>query len=181
MTTPTPEYVLKRHPAKVVAVVLFAAGLVVAVLLWLRPETRGLYAALHAAGYAGAVVAGVLYGASLTAGLATIVFATLPPGLHPLLAALAGGVGAVAYDLAVFALVRREARDPFRTLMDRLQRRPRLPSWVALSLGCVILASPLPDELAAGWFGLSSLPARRFIPLSFALNAAGLLVIALLG
>lgn len=160
---------------------LFAAGLVVAVLVWLRPETHVWFESLHRLGYVGALVGGAMYGLSLTAGAATIVFATLPPALSPWLAAVVGGIGALLYDLFVFALVRHEGQGRIKAFLARHRHPQAVPRWLLVALGCLIFASPLPDELAAGLFGLSSLSISRFILLSFALNTGGLFLITLIG
>lgn len=151
-----------------------------AVLAFALPPTRAVLANLQAAGYLGALIAGFFYALSLTAPLATGIFAGLL-GVQPVLAAVIGGLGALLYDLGIFLFVRREVQTPlFERLKARFSGRPRLPRWVTIVVGALIIASPLPDELGVGLWGLTAMRARVFLPLSFGLNTLGLLIILVL-
>jgi hypothetical protein len=79
----------------------------------------------------------------------------------------------------VFQFTRREAsRGWLAAVLERIQQKRRIPHWTTLTVGIVILASPLPDELAAGLFGIDRGRARTFFLLSFVSNALGVLVLS---
>ncbi len=162
------------------ALALFLLGCLIAVVVSVAPNARVVLHAVGGSGYSGAFVSGILYAISVTAPLATVFFFSLE-GLHPFWAALFGGLGALLYDVLVFEVVRHALRPTLlEHFKERLALRHRLPTWVTTLAGAVILASPLPDELAAGFLGLSSMRTRRFLVLSFLLNSAGIFVMLLL-
>ena len=96
--------------------------------------------------------------------------------------AFVGGLGSVVYDMSIFTLFRQHARKRVSEfLKTTVSTRQRLPRWLLPVVGAVIIASPLPDELAAGFLGLSSMKVWKFLVLSFLLNALGIFVIVALG
>lgn len=162
------------------AVALFFLGCILAAALMTAPGVRVILEAVGESGYVGALVSGIFYAISVTAPLATVFFLSFD-GLHPFWAALFGGLGALLYDVLVFEVVRHALRPTLlEHVKERLPSRYRLPTWTTTLVGAIILASPLPDELAAGFLGLSSMRTRRFLLLSFLLNSAGIFVILLL-
>src|SRR3989338_2180874 len=55
--------------------------------------------------------------------------------------------------------------------------RLRLFRWLSLFVGGLIIASPLPDELGISLLGFSKVKISRFVPLSFAINFIGIVLI----
>ncbi len=161
-----------------IALGLFLLGLIAIIIALQVPAMAAALRDLERSGYFGAVVAGALYGLSLTSATATVVFANIPETFNPVLIALLGGFGAMLYDVGVFGLTRRRSvHDRVQGLIDRFHHHPRLPRWASYLIGAVLIASPLPDELGAIFFGTSAVPVRVFLALSFALNTLGILVI----
>ncbi len=164
------------------AFLVFLLGVAAAFLFLRIPETRALITGIQGSGYAGAFLAGVLYAISFAAASSTVIFAGLTGQLHPVLAAAIGGVGALLYDFLIFSVARRNSHSRIvEAIKARIPGRSRIPKWLTLVLGMVIIASPLPDELGSGLFGFTAIRARWFFVLSFLLNSAGILVIILLG
>ncbi|MBI2984911.1 MAG: hypothetical protein HYY50_04795 [Candidatus Kerfeldbacteria bacterium] len=156
----------------------FAIGVVGAALIISVPPLRELVTDVERSGYVAAFVSGILYGLSLTSPLASVIFAQLPESLNPLAVTLIGGMGAALYDLLAFTVFRQSIHWHFiQALVERMPHREHLPRWMRYGLGILIVASPLPDELAAGWFGFSDVTPARFLGLSFLANAFGILVI----
>jgi hypothetical protein len=99
--------------------------------------------------------------------------------------ALFGALGALIGDLVIFRFVRDRLVAHATALVDcegpmgRLctLSEVRLFRYLSLFLGGVIIASPLPDELGLTFFGLSRVRTRYFIPLSFAFNFLGIVLI----
>lgn len=159
-----------------VSLIIFAAGVGAVAVAFRTPAVREALLAVAQVGYPAAFFAGVLYGVSFTAPTATVLFASLAP-IHPVLGALVGGAGAALYDLSVFSFVRHEARQGMLAAWRSRLNGPRLPRWLMVVIGAFILASPLPDELAAGTLGLTTLRGWQFVVLSFALNGFGIFFI----
>lgn len=163
------------------AALLFIIGLALAFLSLQYPVTREFFDGLEQDGYLGVFLAGILYAISVTAASATVIFANMHDTVSPFLAALVGGLGAFLYDLLIFLFTRRTARQRIEAyLAEKLPMRRRTPRWLTVLIGAIILASPLPDELAAGFLGVTRISIPRFFLLSFALNAIGIGVLLLL-
>lgn len=157
--------------------VLFGLGATMAVVAWRIPGLHRVFLDLSAAGYAGVLVAGVMYGSSFTSSAATIILTHLPTSMNVLLVGIVGAVGAMAYDLSVFVLVRRMSHLRFFGAAVERWRHRHWPRWLAVIAGGLIIASPLPDELAASLLSFSSISRRRFAVISFIGNMVGIQVI----
>lgn len=164
---------------KLISLSIFLAGIAAALLVFNIPGLAKGADMLEQAGYFGVFVSGILYALSFTAPAATVVFAQLPHGLNPIMVGLIGGLGALIYDVTVFALFRHESHHQMiEMIRSKLPGAHRVPQWLTTSAGLFILASPLPDELAAGLFGFSSVRISRFMLLSFVCNAIGIMIVA---
>jgi hypothetical protein len=58
--------------------------------------------------------------------------------------------------------------------------RSKFFKWTVPVLGALIIASPFPDELGLVMLGLSKTKTLIFVPLSFALNFSGILILGLI-
>lgn len=163
---------------KTAPLILFLAGVVIAVMLVRAPGTPALLSSFANLGYLTAFIGGLLYATSLTSATGTIVLANVGESSNPLLAAVIGGLGSLFYDLVIFRLVadQFEHRPVLHRLVDFFRRHRRL-RWTAALGGAVVIASPLPDELGIALLdGVGTKP-RWFVPLSFGLNTLGILTI----
>lgn len=167
---------------KYLAIVSSLAGLVIAIVVFSTPSLKQTAIDLEQSGYFGVFLTGILYGINLTAATATAIFFDLPDQLNPWLAAAVGGLGALAYDLTVFSLFRRNSHAKWiEELKHKLPgHERRLPAWMLPLIGGIIIASPLPDELGVGFLGSSSVRPWRFMLISFVANAGGILLLQLL-
>ncbi len=157
---------------------LFLIGMVATVIALQIPALSQAIKDLEHAGYFGAIVVGIMYAISLTSATATLVFAQIPDSLNPIMIAVAGGFGAMLYDISIFSLTRRTSfRERVAHWSEALTHHEKLPRWLSITIGAIIIASPLPDELGATFFGTSNLPFRPFLALSFSLNVAGILFV----
>ncbi|MFH1171329.1 MAG: hypothetical protein V1778_02215 [bacterium] len=165
---------------KLIALGIFCAGVVATGILFQNSITRQFVIGIGNDGYFGVLVAGVLYAISFTASFATVLLLNLSNHTHPILAAFIGGFGALLYDLLVFSFARKESHLRLvASIKARIPGRTRVPRWVIIGTGMVVLASPLPDELAAGLLGFSSISPRSFFLLSFLMNTIGIFILLL--
>lgn len=165
-----------RHHTR--EILVFGLGLGLAALFVFVPELHALLRRVDSLGYLGMFLAGLMYGSGLTSTIAVVIFVEAPSDLNPWLVGLIGGLGSAIYDLTIFYVTRREAqRGWLASTINRLSQYRRVPNWMATTAGVLILVSPLPDELAAGLFGLKSGRARTFFLYSFASNAIGILIL----
>jgi hypothetical protein len=68
------------------------------------------------------------------------------------------------------------------THSEKIQKLLELKTfrWFITSIGALIIASPLPDELGLAFLGLSRIPFKLFVPISFVFNVIGIYIITIL-
>lgn len=130
-------------------------------------------------------LSGIFYTSFLTLPLSIILLVAMASHLDPYVLAVIGGMGAIIGDLVIikifrtifsfFSFVRHQ--DNFKRLKKTL--RFYHLDLVAIILGSIIIASPLPDELGLILLGASKLSYFRLAILAFFLNSFGILIITL--
>jgi hypothetical protein len=132
-----------------------------------------------------AFVIGFFFTSLLTITPAGVAFAELAQTVPPMQLAAWGAVGAVVGDLVLFFFVRDAvSRDLLALLRGSWVRKTkalfRTPflSWAVPVMGAIVIASPLPDEVGLAMLGLSKTDLRFLIPVSYAMNFIGILLIA---
>ncbi len=166
---------IRHHRKELIA---FSVGILLAALALLMPNMHRALDRLDQLGYAGMFLTGIMYGSGLTSGLAIIIFADAPSHLNPILVGLIGGLGSALYDLLIFQITRQQSEHGWlASVLQKIRHRHPIPNWIEMLTGFAILVSPLPDELAAGLFGLGKSRARKFFAYSFASNTIGVLII----
>jgi len=164
----------------IVGLSLFVAGL----LVWLNIPAALLKEA-DGFGYASSFFAGSFFTSIFTTAPAIVTLGEIARADGLFETAFFGAMGAVVGDLVLFRFVRdRLTRDivsllRHRHLPRRLHAQLRRPGyrWLAFLVGGMIIASPLPDELGVSILGMSRMNMRLFIPISFAFNFIGILLI----
>ncbi len=132
------------------------------------------------------ILAGALYTSFATSPLAVAAIIVLSEESNPIIVGLLGGLGAVMVDLLIIKFFRGSAKSDLSTLSRILQidgvgkilKRMHLEIFVVL-LGSIIIASPLPDELGLLLLGQSNLSFKQLTVLSYLLNTAGIMTIAI--
>lgn len=128
-------------------------------------------------------VAGLMYASFVTTPLSIASFYLLALHTNPLLLALIGGVGAAVGDVLLIHLLRLLKKDLPRFSTKGLVHdiKKLLHSvnlhFVALTLGILIIASPLPDEIGLILLGATKLPDYKIFLISAVLNAIGIYLI----
>ncbi len=131
-------------------------------------------------------IAGLFFTSAFTTAPAIVLLGNLAQADSLFVVALFGGIGAVCGDLLIFRLFRDALAEDFFTLAGRAQRgrirhifRMRVFKWFTPFVAALIMASPLPDELAMMLMGFSRTDMKLVIAFSFAANTAGILAIGL--
>lgn len=162
-----------RHHTTALAFFSISVGL--ALVIGLVPQFRSLISSVDRLGYPGVLIGGALYSFALTSGTAVLIFTNLDPQYHPLVAGLIGGLGAAIYDTVILLFSRQQSeRGWLAVAVERLRLRRPFPSWASLAIASLILASPLPDEFAAGLLGVIHSRPRQFFFLSWVANGLGI-------
>lgn len=160
-----------------VAVILAKTGALAGLL-----ETSGQWKAL------GSFVAGLFFTSIFTTAPAIVALSALAWSNSIWLVAFFGAIGAMLGDLLIFRFMRDQVSEHiadairersggrrFRSLIRR-----RLFRWLTFLAGGLIIASPLPDELGVALLGFTHTKTSRFLPLSFAFNFLGILLVGFL-
>lgn len=182
---------MAKVPAKLrhnllIDLLLVAASGVAAVLM---VESGIITAVFNATGHSvliGSFIAGFFFTSVFTVAPSTAVFAEIVQ-TNPLLPTiLAGALGALIGDLILFRFVRDRLAEDIMALFKhkkpgrmRVFFRSRIFHWVMPALGALIIASPLPDELGLTLLGTARIGTAAFVPISFAFNALGIVLVAL--
>lgn len=133
-------------------------------------------------GYIGTFIAGIFFSYGFTTAPATAALIIFAAHQNPLMTVLVGGIGALLGDLIIFRIIRHSIADE----VSQLQKEPvvrtinqLVPSSIRyhffVLLGCVIIASPLPDEIGVSMIASSQhISQSVFGALSIASNTVGI-------
>lgn len=165
---------------------LVVCGFIIAALL-VRLDFLG-YISVFVTQYASiaSFVVGTFFTSILTTTPAIVAIAEFSSHIPPLQIALIGALGAVCGDLLVFRFVRSPlityivASASNKTMIRIGRIVAKSPFWWIVPVaGAAIIASPLPDELGLIMMGLSGIRLWAFLPISYAMNALGIYMIAI--
>ena len=188
-----------KHKLKYPNLTLFGISVLMAVLFSWFGVFGALFTSIGSLGYVGAFIVGLLFPATFTAPLATAALFYLGASYDPTSTIILATLGAIFGDLIIFTFVKdhtlveikeiraaykasHQSHDHYRrheALIKLFQQKPF--HALALFIGGLAILSPLPDELGVAIFASYGVHLKRFIPLSAALNGAGIAVIVLLG
>ncbi len=170
---------------------LVILGITAGVWLVLNPEILLFLAEDPRLGYAGTFVLGFFYPYGVTTPAAIAGFFLLGKTLDPLVLALVGAAGAVISDFLIFYFIRHKLLDHFDSFARRfnvrmhlvrhkVQRRSILKHLVPIIAG-LIIASPLPTEIAIGIFAAIKFELKRFLIYAFVFHLASIYIVSQIG
>lgn len=148
-----------------------------------------LHTFLFNLGYLGTFLAGVFFTYGFTAAPSTAILLILAREQNVLVAGLVAGLGALVGDLIIFKFIRYSFSDEIEKLSKTRvikyinNKTPILiKKYFIPVLACVVIASPLPDEIGVSLFAFSkSISTKFFSILSYILNTIGIFVILIIG
>lgn len=162
-------------------------GVALSIFILRNPLFHEAIQSLGDFGYFGGFVAGIFYTSVFTAVPATAVFLLLADTSNFFILSLLGGLGAVVGDYIIYRFFQRETEEVINSRVIKnfhfaqLIKKIPIIRPLAIVIGAVIVASPFPDELGIALLGVSRLTIKKFLPLSFILNTAGIFVVVGLG
>ncbi|MDD4901982.1 MAG: hypothetical protein PHE24_02490 [Patescibacteria group bacterium] len=167
------------------AIILFS--IIITILLIKTGVLNTLLAGTQQVKILGSFIAGMFFTSIFTTAPATITLAELARSNSIWQVAIFGGIGATIGDLVIFQFLKNELVEDFSGLVKKYGSKRviaifhlKFLRWFFAFLGALVIASPLPDELGLAMMGVSKVKTRVFIPLSFALNTLGILIIGLI-
>jgi hypothetical protein len=137
--------------------------------------------------YVSSFVAGLFFTSAFTTPLAIVALGEISLTLAPWKVAAIGAVGSLIGDLLIFSVI----KDTFaKDVKEYLKVHPhkkiraifkhRIFRWLTPTLGALVIASPIPDEVGLAMMGFSRMSIAVLIPISLALNFIGILLIGLI-
>ena len=168
-------------------VLIIVVSIILAVILVQTEVLAEVLAATQGSQFVGSFIAGFFFTSIFTTAPAIVTLGEIAR-LHAILpVAFAGAMGAVVGDLIIFRFIRDRFSEHLLELFGHRSAGKRIRAlfklklfrWVSLFVGGLIIASPLTDELGISLFGFSKIKTSWFVPLSFAFNFAGILLIGL--
>lgn len=171
------RYEYKHSTLAIAAIVGFILALDTALI-------QALLASINTLGLFGIFIAGILFVSFFTAAPAVVLLLNASNDFNPLTIALVAGLGSVIGDWVILKLfdekvayelvplARKFGLMPIIRLFKRKIFRP-----VALTLGALCIATPLPDEIGIALLGLSHLRIYKLLAIAFVLNVIGVYVI----
>lgn len=174
------NYIVKDIVIIAISVACAVAFVATGALEWFLDATRGL-------GLFGSFLAGIFFTSAFTVAPAMVALGGMARELPVWGVAVFGGLGALLGDSVIFRLVEHRLADDFEYLLRKTDTERlvsifhrRLFRWLFQFAGALVVASPLPNELGLAMMGISKMRASLFVPLSFLLNSAGILVVGLI-
>lgn len=133
----------------------------------------------------GSFIAGMFFTSVFTTAPAIVTLGEIARANSILPTAIFGAIGAVVGDLIIFRFVRDRFSEHLMEIIKhqgagkriKLLLKLKIFRWLTFLAGGLIIASPFPDELGISLLGFSKMRTSRFIPLSFAFNFSGILLI----
>jgi uncharacterized membrane protein YdjX (TVP38/TMEM64 family) len=171
-----------------------------AIVLKIVPELQKL-------SYLGIFFVGIFYSSTLTTAPATAVLHLSGKVMNPFVASLVAACGSVAGDYVLFKFIKENLIEEVKKLSEELNNKllyrleplsnliftrnfriklfkfSRSEKWKSLLpiISAIIIASPLPDELAVALLGAAKYEKKKFVVFSYLCNFFGILFISYLG
>ncbi len=166
---------------------IIAVSVGVAVILVRTDVLISILGRTHELALLGSFIAGMFFTSTFTVAPATATLGELARAGSLLEVAALGGLGAMVGDMVIFRFVRDRLSDHLMEYLKLAGGTERLAEllmrkstrWFSWILGGLLIASPLPDELAVTLLGASKMKTGYFMLISFAFNALGILLVGL--
>ncbi len=167
--------------------ILLLLSVMIAIFILKSEFIKNFINGLGEQGYLGAFFSGLFFSYGITTAPAVAMLYLLGNNLNPFYMAAIGAVGAFLSDYLIFRFVKYGLANEIKRLSDEIKFHPHLKKpyikilkKLAPLIAGFIIASPLPDELAAYILGSIKVKDIEFIFISLISNFIGILVIALL-
>jgi len=136
----------------------------------------------------GSFIAGFFFTSAFTIAPAAIALTEIAQSTSPVTVAFWGALGSLVGDLVIFLFVRDRFSDDVIEVLHTFKNERKIRNffkkgffrWLSPVLGALIIASPLPDELAIALMGISKVRMSLFIPIVFVMSFFGILILSLI-
>jgi len=168
-----------------ISLIKFVVGIVIILILFFSGILEQSVISLRNLGYVGIFLLGFFYTSAFTTPYATTAYILLHTNTNPFIGGMLGGLGAMMIDAIIYKISERGIGKVLFVYHHKKYRIRRIKNKLLIKISPLlagfILASPLPDELAAVILGLERYNFRRFLFISFAFNSIGIFSLLALG
>lgn len=167
-------------------------GVAAGVWLLYNPQILLPLAENETLGYVGTFALGFFYPYGVTTPAAIAGFFLLGKTLNPLAIAFTGAVGALISDFLIFYFIRHKlldylenfankfVRTNMRIMRMKVEKHQRLKHVIPIFAG-ILIASPLPTEIAIGIFAAIKFEMKRFLVYAFAFHFVSIFIVSQVG
>lgn len=166
---------------------VIALSILVAVMLVKTGALEGFLNSAKEVRFLGSFFAGIFFVSVFTVAPAAVILFELMEANSLWEVAFFGALGALLGDILIFKFIKDRMSEDLKHLLasppsKKFKAIFRLKFFRLLwpFLGAVIVASPFPDEIGLALMGFSGTDTKIFVPLSFALNFAGIMAVGLI-
>ena len=160
-------------------------GIILAIFLFSTNFFENFIQRLGDFGIIGIFISGFFLGYMFTAVPATAIIIIFSNTTNLFIIAFIGAIGKTIGDLIIFNYFRKDLPDEIEGFIDETAKfkvlRHKKFHWIIPALAGLVLISPLPDEIAVSFLGISKFEVKKFIILAFLLDFIGILAIAFFG
>jgi uncharacterized membrane protein YdjX (TVP38/TMEM64 family) len=136
-------------------------------------------------GYLGGFMSGFLFTYGVTTPFSIAAFFILAKDLNIWILTLLGTLGGLIGEYFIYSFAKKEAGKSLRLYRNKKIKMPQIKSKLLRKLSplivAIIIATPIPDELAAFFCGIEKYKLRDFLILTFISKFIGILFIVYLG
>ncbi|MEM5781688.1 MAG: hypothetical protein QXD43_00640 [Candidatus Aenigmatarchaeota archaeon] len=136
-------------------------------------------------GYVSVIFAGFFYTYGVTSPFSVATFFILAEYLNPWIIAFLGGLSSVLSEIIIYDFANKETKKLIKHYKVKDLKLPKIKYDILKKISPLIagfiIASPLPDELAAVLLGSEGYDIKKFMLLTFVFNSLGILFIVGLG
>jgi hypothetical protein len=166
-------------------IILFVLIILLTIEAFLTGSLEKFLLSMGKYGYFGAILAGFFYTYGATSPFSVATFFILAKMSNPLILAFLGALSSIISEFIIYEAVKIETKKTIKNHKIKGLKIPKIKSKFLKKLSPVIavliIASPLPDELAAALLGAENYDIKKFILLTFISNFIGILFIIELG
>ena len=163
--------------------IFIVLSILIAILILRSELINNFISSLNNLRYVGVFIAGLFFSYGFTTAPAISVLYLLAKDSNIVLVALIGSVGAIISDFLIFSFVKYELTKEIKRIEREINFHPKFKfikmlKKIAPFIGGLIIASPLPDEIAAAIFGAIKFDNKKFLIIAFFAKFISILIIA---
>jgi len=171
--------------------VLIVLGVMAGVWIAYNPDALLFLTQDESMSYASAFLMGVMYPLGITTPAAIVGFFVLADTMDPVALSLVGASGALVTNFAIFYFIRHRLLDHLHSftkrfgvsihVMGHMVRKHKTLKHVIPMVAGIIIATPLPTEIAIGIFAAIKFEMKKFLLYAFLFSIVSIYIVSQFG